>query len=70
MINPQQYQRLMSEYQKTGSIGVSAMKAGMHRDRARRYLRGGKPPEELQAKHTWRTRSDPLAESTEVAHVG
>lgn len=62
MINPQQYQRLMSEYQKTGSIGVSAMKAGMHRETARRYLRGGKPPEELQAKHTWRTRPDPLAE--------
>jgi transposase len=62
MINPQQHQRLMSEYQKTGSIGVSAMKAGMHRETARRYLRGGKPPEELQAKHTWRTRPDPLAE--------
>lgn len=52
----------MSEYQKTGSIGVSAMKAGMHRETARKYLRRSKPPEELQAKHTWRTRPDPLAE--------
>jgi transposase len=62
MINNQQYQRLMSEYQRSGSIGVSAMKAGMHRETARKYLRGGQPPEELQGKHTWRTRPDPLAE--------
>lgn len=36
------------------------MKAAMSRPTARKYLDAGKPPAELQAKHTWRTREDPL----------
>lgn len=36
------------------------MKAGMSRPTARKYLKAGQPPEELQAKHAWRTRPDPL----------
>lgn len=50
----------MSEYQKSGKIGVSAMKADLHPQTARKYIGAGKPPEELQSKHTWRTREDPL----------
>jgi transposase len=38
------------------------MKAGMSRPTARKYLAAKQPPEELQAKHTWRTRTDPLSE--------
>jgi hypothetical protein len=60
MITQQQHKRLMSEYEKTGSISVSAIKAGMDRATARKYLQAGKAPAELQAKHTWRTRPDPL----------
>lgn len=60
MITQQQHQRLMSEYEETGNISVSAMKAGMDRATARKYLQAGKGPAELQAKHTWRTRPDPL----------
>lgn len=36
------------------------MKAGMSRPTARKYLEAGKLPEELQARHDWRTRPDPL----------
>lgn len=36
------------------------MKTGMSRPTARKYLEAGQPPTELQAKHTWRTREDPL----------
>jgi transposase InsO family protein len=60
MITKQQYRKLMSEYQETGNQSVSAMKAAMSRPTARKYLEAGKPPAELQAKHTWRTREDPL----------
>ena len=61
MITKQQYQRLMSEYEKTGSVRDSAMKADVDRHTARKYLEAGKGPAELQAQHTWRTRPDPLA---------
>ena len=61
MITRQQYKRLMSEYDKTGKISVSAMKADMDRHTARKYIEAGKGPAELQAQHTWRTRPDPLA---------
>jgi hypothetical protein len=60
MITQQQYKRLMSEYKKTGKIMVSAMKADIDRHTARKYIQAGKDPAELQAKHTWRTRPDPL----------
>jgi transposase len=62
MITKQQYRKLMSEYQATGNVTNSAMKAGMSRRIARKYLQAGQPPPELQAKHTWRTRKDPLVE--------
>lgn len=60
MITKQQYRKLMSEYQETGNKRQSAMKTGMSRPTARKYLEAGQPPTELQAKHTWRTREDPL----------
>jgi len=61
MITNKQYQRLMSEYEKTGNVSVSAMKADIHRQTARKYIEAAKPPAELQAPHRWRTRPDPLA---------
>lgn len=60
MITKKQYQRLMSEYEKTGKIVVSAMKADVHPQTAGKYIEAAKPPAELQAKHTWRTRPDPV----------
>lgn len=61
MITEQQYQRLMNEYQSSGVVDHAAMKAGMDRKTARRYLRTGLRPAELRQPHTWRTREDPLA---------
>ena len=61
MIAKQQYHRLMKEYQSTGNVTASAMKADISRPTARKYLEGQQPPDRLQVKHTWRTRPDPLA---------
>jgi transposase len=69
MITKQQYRKLMSEYQTTGNLTISAMRAGMSRRIARKYLQAGQPPEELQAKHTWRTRPDPLVEIWPLAEA-
>src|SRR5207249_4577778 len=60
MITNKQYQRLMSEYEKSGKIVVSAMKADVHPQTARKYVKAAQPPAELQAKHTGRTRPDPV----------
>jgi transposase len=60
MITKQQYRKLMSEYQETGNVTISAMKAAMSRPTAQKYLEAAEPPNELQAKHGWRTREDPL----------
>ena len=60
MITNKQYQRLMSEYEKTGKVVVSAMKADVHPQTAAKYIEAAKPPAELQAKHSWRTRPDPV----------
>src|SRR3989304_61573 len=61
MITNKQYQRLMSEYEKTGKMVVSAMKADVHPQTARKYVEAARPPADLQAKHTGRTRPDPVA---------
>ena len=60
MITNKQYQRLMSVYEKTGQIIVSAMKADVHPQTAGKYIHAAKPPAELQKPHSWRTRPDPL----------
>ena len=60
MITKQQYKRLMSEYEKTGKLTDSAMKADVDRHTARKYIEAGQCPAQLQAPHTWRTRPDPL----------
>jgi transposase len=61
MITKQQYHRLMNEHQAHGNITVSALNADTSRPTARKYVRAGKTPAELQAKHTWRTRPDPVS---------
>lgn len=67
MITNQQYQRLMSEYKKTGKITTSALKAAMDRQTARKYVAAGQDPAQLQAPHTWRTRADPLGKIWDAA---
>jgi transposase len=67
MITNKQYRKLMSEYQKEAKIVVSAMKADVHPQTARKYIQAAQPPAELQRKHDWRTRPDPLAAIWEPA---
>ena len=69
MITKQQYRKLMSKYHETGNVTTSAMKADVSRPTARKYLGAVQPPNELQAKHDWRTRPDPLEEIWPQAEV-
>jgi len=59
MITEQQYQRMMNEYAKSGVLGTAAMKAGMHRETAAKYLEAGHGPQ--REKRRGRRRADPLA---------
>ena len=43
------------------------MKADVHRETATKYIHAGKSPLELQVKHDWRTRADPLERIWEEA---
>jgi transposase InsO family protein len=43
-----QVKRLMEEKTKRGKIGLAAMRSGMHRETARKYLRAGKLPSEMK----------------------
>ena len=57
-----QVRRMMEEMSKNGQIGHAAMKAGMDRKTARRYMAAGKLPSEMKEPRWWRTRQDPFAE--------
>ncbi|MBI3782935.1 MAG: IS21 family transposase [Deltaproteobacteria bacterium] len=61
-----QVRRLMEEIHKHGGLGLAALRAGMDRKTARKYVRAGKFPSELRKPHTWRTREDPFAQDWPV----
>jgi len=50
----------MKEMQKHGAIGLAADRSGMDRKTARKYVRAGKLPSELEQPRWWRTRKDPI----------
>jgi hypothetical protein len=52
----------MDEMTKHGRIGLAAMRAGVDRKTARKYVLGGKLPSELVEPRDWRTREDPFVE--------
>lgn len=52
----------MKEFEKTGRVGEAAMKSGMDRKTAGKYLRTGLLPSQLKGERDWRTRPDPFAE--------
>jgi len=60
MINLKQYRRLLREHAQRKNMSLSALKAGVDRKTARKYLQAQQPPQQLQKPHTWRTRPDPL----------
>ena len=51
----------MKEFEKTGKVGDSAMKAGMDRKTGRKYLQAGVLPSQLRSERCWRTRDDPFS---------
>lgn len=57
-----QVRKLMEEMTKHGRVGLAAMRAGVDRKTARKYVRGGKLPSELVEPRDWRTREDPFVE--------
>lgn len=61
-VSDAQVRRLMEEKTKSGKVGMAAMRAGMDRKTASKYLGAGKLPSELKASRDWRTRADPFAE--------
>ena len=57
-----QVRKLMKEIRKTGKVERSALRSGMSRNTASKYIKLGKLPSELKSPRTWRTRSDPFEE--------
>lgn len=60
MINRRQINQLVYERNRRVSITMSAMKAGVSRNTARKYLRQADPSKQEKQAHDWRTRKDPL----------
>jgi len=61
MISGPQYRKLMETYQETGKITASAIKAGVDRKTAAKYIHGAPGPNEQRREpRHWRTREDPF----------
>jgi hypothetical protein len=57
-----QVRKLMEEMTKHGQVGLAAMRAGVDRKTARKYVQGGKLPSELVEPRNWRTHEDAFLE--------
>jgi hypothetical protein len=62
MVSDRQVRRVQELGQTEKTKALAADKAGMDVKTARKYVRLGKMPSEVQAAHTWRTRKDPFHE--------
>ncbi len=51
----------MEEHAKHGKVGFAAMRSGMHRNTAARYLSLGRLPSETKIERSWRARVNPFA---------
>jgi len=60
MVTNQQVRRLMRLMKSEKTRIIAALKAGMDRKTARKYLKLGKLPSEVRLEHHWRTRPDPF----------
>ena len=60
MVTKQQVRRLKMFIKSNNTKTIAAAKAGMDEKTARKYLRLGKMPNEIQKSHDWRTRQDPF----------
>ena len=57
-----QVRKLMEEMSKQGQVGLAALRSGMDRKTARKYLSAGGLPPEPSPPRWWRTRPDPFEE--------
>jgi hypothetical protein len=57
-----QVRKLMEELRKHGKIGLAAMRSGMDRKTARKYVAANKLPSEMVEPRHWRTRADVFEE--------
>ena len=57
-----QLTKLVNERNQGKTISMCAMKAGMNRKTAGKYLSQDKVMEQRRVAHTWKTRKDPLQE--------
>lgn len=55
-----QVRKLMEEMTKHGQIGLAAMRSGMDRKTARKYVATGQLPSALKQPRSWRTRQNPF----------
>lgn len=62
MVTDKQVKRLMKLNQTEKSLKQASLKSGMDEKTARKYVRLGRLPSEVNPAHHWRTRSDPFAE--------
>ena len=60
MVTEQQIRKLLMEHTKSGQIGMAAMKAGMNRKTAAKYVHNGEPDTDEEVTRGWRTREDPF----------
>ncbi|MDA1062616.1 MAG: IS21 family transposase [Chloroflexi bacterium] len=64
-----QVRKLMEEFGKVGNVSVAALRAGMHRETAAKYLKERKLPSELKKPRDWSTRPDPFEEGWDLVEV-
>ena len=62
MVTDAQVRKLMEEMSKHGKLGRAALRSGMDRKTARKYVASGQLPSEQRQPRSWRTRPDPFAE--------
>src|SRR4051794_7446045 len=65
MVSDEQVKRLWRLAGQKLSLEIASAKAGMDPKTARKYLQDRRLPSEMRQKHTWRTRPDPFADSSE-----
>ena len=59
-VTDRQVRKLLMEYQKSGEVGMAALKAGMHRETAGKYIAGGLLPSQRRVDRDWLTRPNPF----------
>ena len=62
MVTDHQVRKLMAEHEKHGNKSLAALRAGMDRKTADKYIREGKLPSAMKSSRTWRTRKDPFSQ--------